>query len=91
MFLSCSPDEEKDDDNDDDEEEEEEEKEEEEEEKEEEKEEKEEEKEEDEQWYIHVFLKIFLCTNRPSFRYKEDQFSLSKTMELQILSIFWEQ
>ena len=86
MFLSCSPDEEKDDDNDDDEEEEEVE-----EEKEEEEEEKEEEKEEDEQWYIHVFLKIFFCTNRPSFRYKEDQFSLSKTMELQILSIFWEQ
>ena len=80
MFLSCSPDEEKDDDNDDDEEEEEEEEE-----------EKEEEKEEDEQWYIHVFLTIFFCTNRPSFRYKEDQFSLSKTMELQILSIFWEQ
>ena len=79
MFLSCSPDEEKDDDNDDDDEEEEEE------------EEKEEEKEEDEQWYIHVFLTIFFCTNRPSFRYKEDQFSLSKTMELQILSIFWEQ
>ena len=79
MFLSCSPDEEKDDDNDDDEEEEEEE------------EEKEEEKEEDEQWYIHVFLTIFFCTNRPCFRYKEDQFSLSKTMELQILSIFWEQ
>ena len=79
MFLSCSPDEEKDDDNDDDDEEEEEE------------EEKKEEKEEDEQWYIHVFLKIFFCTNRPSFRYKEDQFSLSKTMELQILSIFWEQ
>ena len=84
MFLSCSPDEEKDDDNDDDEEEEEVEEEEEEE-------EKEEEKEEDEQWYIHVFLTIFFCTNRPSFRYKEDQFSLSKTMELQILSIFWEQ
>ena len=82
MFLSCSPDEEKDDDNDDDEEEEE---------VEEEEEEKEEEKEEDEQWYIHVFLTIFFCTNRPSFRYKEDQFSLSKTMELQILSIFWEQ
>ena len=81
MFLSCSPDEEKDDDNDDDEEEEEEEEE----------EEKKEEKEEDEQWYIHVFLKIFFCTDRPSFRYKEDQFSLSKTMELQILSIFWEQ
>ena len=81
MFLSCSPDEEKDDDNDDDEEEEEEEEE----------EEKEEEKEEDEQWYIHVFLTIFFCTNRPSFRYKEDQFSLSKTMELQIKSIFWEQ
>ena len=80
MFLSCSPDEEKDDDNDDDEEEEEAEEE-----------EKEEEKEEDEQWYIHVFLTIFFCTNRPSFRYKEDQFSLSKTMELQILSIFWEQ
>ena len=80
MFLSCSPDEEKDDDNDDDDEEEEEEEE-----------EKKEEKEEDEQWYIHVFLKIFFCTNRPSFRYKEDQFSLSKTMELQILSIFWEQ
>ena len=80
MFLSCSPDEEKDDDNDDDEEEEEEEEE-----------EKEEEKEEDEQWYIHVFLTIFFCTNRPCFRYKEDQFSLSKTMELQILSIFWEQ
>ena len=79
MFLSCSPDEEKDDDNDEEEEEEEEE------------EEKEEEKEEDEQWYIHVFLTIFFCTNRPSFRYKEDQFSLSKTMELQILSIFWEQ
>ena len=79
MFLSCSPDEEKDDDNDEEEEEEEEE------------EEKEEEKEEDEQWYIHVFLKIFFCTNRPSFRYKEDQFSLSKTMELLILSIFWEQ
>ena len=54
-------------------------------------EEEEEEKEEEEQWYIHVFLKIFFCTNRPSFRYKEDQFSLSKTMELQILSIFWEQ
>ena len=85
MFLSCSPDEEKDDDNDDDDEEEEVEEEEEEEE------EKKEEKEEDEQWYIHVFLKIFFCTNRPSFRYKEDQFSLSKTMELQILSIFWEQ
>ena len=84
MFLSCSPDEEKDDDNDDDDEEEEVEEEEEEE-------EKKEEKEEDEQWYIHVFLKIFFCTNRPSFRYKEDQFSLSKTMELQILSIFWEQ
>ena len=84
MFLSCSPDEEKDDDNDDDDEEEEVEEEEEEE-------EKEEEKEEDEQWYIHVFLTIFFCTNRPSFRYKEDQFSLSKTMELQILSIFWEQ
>ena len=83
MFLSCSPDEEKDDDNDDDDEEEEVE--------EEEEEEKKEEKEEDEQWYIHVFLKIFFCTNRPSFRYKEDQFSLSKTMELQILSIFWEQ
>ena len=83
MFLSCSPDEEKDDDNDDDEEEEEVE--------EEEEEEKEEEKEEDEQWYIHVFLTIFFCTNRPCFRYKEDQFSLSKTMELQILSIFWEQ
>ena len=82
MFLSCSPDEEKDDDNDDDEEEEE---------VEEEEEEKEEEKEEDEQWYIHVFLTIFFCTNRPSFRYKEDQFSLSKTMEFQILSIFWEQ
>ena len=82
MFLSCSPDEEKDDDNDDDDEEEE---------AEEEEEEKEEEKEEDEQWYIHVFLTIFFCTNRPSFRYKEDQFSLSKTMELQILSIFWEQ
>ena len=82
MFLSCSPDEEKDDDNDDDDEEEE---------VEEEEEEKEEEKEEDEQWYIHVFLTIFFCTNRPSFRYKEDQFSLSKTMELQILSIFWEQ
>ena len=81
MFLSCSPDEEKDDDNDDDEEEEEVEEE----------EEKEEEKEEDEQWYIHVFLTIFFCTNRPCFRYKEDQFSLSKTMELQILSIFWEQ
>ena len=81
MFLSCSPDEEKDDDNDDDDEEEEEEEE----------EEKEEEKEEDEQWYIHVFLTIFFCTNRPSFRYKEDQFSLSKTMELQIKSIFWEQ
>ena len=80
MFLSCSPDEEKDDDNDDDDEE-----------AEEEEEEKEEEKEEDEQWYIHVFLKIFFCTNRPSFRYKEDQFSLSKTMELLILSIFWEQ
>ena len=80
MFLSCSPDEEKDDDNDDDDEEEEEEEE-----------EKEEEKEEDEQWYIHVFLTIFFCTNRPSFRYKEDQFSLSKTMELQIISIFWEQ
>ena len=80
MFLSCSPDEEKDDDNDDDDDEEEVEEE-----------EKEEEKEEDEQWYIHVFLKIFFCTNRPSFRYKEDQFSLSKTMELQILSIFWEQ
>ena len=86
MFLSCSPDEEKDDDNDDDDDEEEVEEEEEEEE-----EEKKEEKEEDEQWYIHVFLKIFFCTNRPSFRYKEDQFSLSKTMELQILSIFWEQ
>ena len=85
MFLSCSPDEEKDDDNDEEEEEEEEE------EVEEEEEEKEEEKEEDEQWYIHVFLTIFFCTNRPSFRYKEDQFSLSKTMELQILSIFWEQ
>ena len=85
MFLSCSPDEEKDDDNDDDDEEEEVEEEEEEEE------EKEEEKEEDEQWYIHVFLTIFFCTNRPCFRYKEDQFSLSKTMELQILSIFWEQ
>ena len=84
MFLSCSPDEEKDDDNDDDEEEEEVEEEEEEE-------EKEEEKEEDEQWCIHVFLTIFFCTNRPSFRYKEDQFSLSKTMELQTLSIFWEQ
>ena len=84
MFLSCSPDEEKDDDNDDDEEEEEVEEEEEEE-------EKEEEKEEDEQWCIHVFLTIFFYTNRPSFRYKEDQFSLSKTMELQILSIFWEQ
>ena len=83
MFLSCSPDEEKDDDNDDDDEEEEVE--------EEEEEEKEEEKEEDEQWYIHVFLTIFFCTNRPSFRYKEDQFSLSKTMELQTLSIFWEQ
>ena len=83
MFLSCSPDEEKDDDNDDDEEEEEVE--------EEEEEEKEEEKEEDEQWCIHVFLTIFFCTNRPSFRYKEDQFSLSKTMELQTLSIFWEQ
>ena len=83
MFLSCSPDEEKDDDNDDDDDEEEVE--------EEEEEEKEEEKEEDEQWYIHVFLTIFFCTNRPSFRYKEDQFSLSKTMELQILSIFWEQ
>ena len=82
MFLSCSPDEEKDDDNDDDDDEEE---------VEEEEEEKEEEKEEDEQWYIHVFLTIFFCTNRPSFRYKEDQFSLSKTMELQILSIFWEQ
>ena len=82
MFLSCSPDEEKDDDNDDDDEEEE---------AEEEEEEKEEEKEEDEQWYIHVFLTIFFCTNRPCFRYKEDQFSLSKTMELQILSIFWEQ
>ena len=82
MFLSCSPDEEKGDDNDDDDEEEE---------AEEEEEEKEEEKEEDEQWYIHVFLTIFFCTNRPSFRYKEDQFSLSKTMELQILSIFWEQ
>ena len=82
MFLSCSPDEEKDDDNDDDDEEEE---------AEEEEEEKEEEKEEDEQWYIHVFLTIFFSTNRPSFRYKEDQFSLSKTMELQILSIFWEQ
>ena len=81
MFLSCSPDEEKDDDNDDDDEEEE---------VEEEEEEKEEEKE-DEQWYIHVFLTIFFCTNTPSFRYKEDQFSLSKTMELQILSIFWEQ
>ena len=81
MFLSCSPDEEKDDDNDDEEEEEEVEEE----------EEKEEEKEEDEQRYIHVFLTIFFCTNRPSFRYKEDQFSLSKTMELQILSIFWEQ
>ena len=89
MFLSCSPDEEKDDDNDDDDEEEE--VEEEVEEEEEEEEEKKEEKEEDEQWYIHVFLKIFFCTNRPSFRYKEDQFSLSKTMELQILSIFWEQ
>ena len=87
MFLSCSPDEEKDDDNDDDDEE----KEVEEEEEEEEEEEKEEEKDEDEQWYIHVFLTIFFCTNRPSFRYKEDQFSLSKTMELQILSIFWEQ
>ena len=85
MFLFCSPDEEKDDDNDDDDEEEEVEEEEEEEE------EKKEEKEEDEQWYIHVFLTIFFCTNRPSFRYKEDQFSLSKTMELQILSIFWEQ
>ena len=84
MFLSCSPDEEKDDDNDDDDEEEEVEEEEEEE-------EKEEEKEEDEQWCIHVFLTIFFCTNRPSFRYKEDQFSLSKTMELQTLSIFWEQ
>ena len=83
MFLSCSPDEEKDDDNDDDDDEEEVE--------EEEEEEKEEEKEEDEQWYIHVFLTIFFCTNRRSFRYKEDQFSLSKTMELQILSIFWEQ
>ena len=82
MFLSCSPDEEKDDDNDDDDEEEE---------AEEEEEEKEEEKEEDEQWYIHVFLTIFFCTNRPSIRYKEDQFSLSKTMELQIISIFWEQ
>ena len=82
MFLSCSPDEEKDDDHDDDDEEEE---------VEEEEEEKEEEKEEDEQWYIHVFLTIFFCTNRPSFRYREDQFSLSKTMELQILSIFWEQ
>ena len=80
MFLSCFPDEEKDDDNDDDDEEEEVE--------EEEEEEKEEEKEEDEQWYIHVFLTIFFCTNRPSFRYKEDQFSLSKTMELQIISIF---
>ena len=77
MFLSCSPDEEKDDDNDDDEEEEEVEEE-----------EEEEEKEEDEQWCIHVFLTIFFCTNRPSFRYKEDQFSLSKTMELQTLSIF---
>ena len=87
MFLSCSPDEEKDDDNDDDDDEEEVE----EEEEEEEEEEKKEEKEEDEQWYIHVFLKIFFCTNRPSFRYKEDHFSLSKTMELQILSIFWEQ
>ena len=87
MFLSCSPDEEKDDDNDDDDEEEEVE----EEEEEEEEEEKKEEKEVDEQWYIHVFLKIFFCPNRPSFRYKEDQFSLSKTMELQILSIFWEQ
>ena len=54
-------------------------------------EEEKEEKEEDEQWYIHVFLTIFFCTNRRSFRYKEDQFSLSKTMELQILSIFWEQ
>ena len=84
MFLSCSPDEEKDDDNEDDDEEEEVEEEEEEE-------EKEEEKEEDEQWCIHVFLTIFFCTNRPSFRYKEDQFSLSKTMELQTLSIFWEQ
>ena len=84
MFLSCSPDEEKDDHNDDDDEEEEVEEEEEEE-------EKEEEKEEDEQWCIHVFLTIFFCTNRPSFRYKEDQFSLSKTMELQTLSIFWEQ
>ena len=84
MFLSCPPDEEKDDDNDDDDEEEEVEEEEEEE-------EKEEEKEEDEQWCIHVFLTIFFCTNRPSFRYKEDQFSLSKTMELQTLSIFWEQ
>ena len=83
MFLSCSPDEEKDDDNDDDDDEEEVE--------EEEEEEKEEEKEEDEQWCIHVFLTIFFCTNRPSFRYKEDQFSLSKTMELQTLSIFWEQ
>ena len=80
MFLSCSPDEEKDDDNDDDDEEEEEEEE-----------EKEEEKEEDEQWYIHFLPTIFFYTNRPSFRYKEDQFSLSKTMELQILSIFWEQ
>ena len=77
MFLSCSPDEEKDDDDDEEEVEEEEEEE-----------EKEEEKEEDEQWYIHVFLTIFVCTNRPSFRYKEDQFSLSKTMELQIISIF---
>ena len=88
MFLFCSPDEEKDDDNDDDDDEEEEV---EEEEEEEEEEKEEEEKEEDEQWYIHVFLTIFFCTNRPSFRYKEDQFSLSKTMELQILSIFWEQ
>ena len=50
--------------------------------------EEEEEEEEDKQWYIHFLPTIFFYTNRPSFRYKEDQFSLSKTMELQILSIF---
>ena len=76
--MPCYPVEEKDDDNDDEEEEVEEQEE----------EEEEEEEEEDEQWYIHVLPTIFFYTNRPSFRYKEDQFSLSKTMELQILSIF---
>ena len=50
--------------------------------------EEQEEEKEDEQWYIHFLLTIFFYTNRPSFLYKEDQYSFSKTMELQILSIF---